>query len=107
MLKAIYFALHFAMIFLGVVYAIHFEFWIGILIAITLKFVSTVWFSCLLILDWLILFVHTYTHPVNQIVIDTKYSQVYSIMVVWAKGKKLEARAYLSLFFPSYKNLKK
>ena len=35
MLKAIYFALHFAMIFLGVVYAIHFEFWIGILIAIT------------------------------------------------------------------------
>jgi len=35
MLKAIYFALHFAMILLGVVYAIHFEFWIGILIAIT------------------------------------------------------------------------
>jgi hypothetical protein len=35
MLRAIYFALHFAMIFLGVVYAIHFEFWIGILIAIT------------------------------------------------------------------------
>ena len=35
MLYAIYFALHFAMILLGVVYAIHFEFWIGILIAIT------------------------------------------------------------------------
>ena len=35
MLKAIYFALHFAMIFLGVVLAIHFDFWIGSLIAIT------------------------------------------------------------------------
>jgi len=35
MLRAIYFALHFAMIFLGVVLAIHFDFWIGILIAIT------------------------------------------------------------------------
>jgi|TARA_Y100000287_G_scaffold32419_1_gene23849 hypothetical protein len=35
MLKAIYFALHFAMIFLGVVLAIHFDFWIGVAIAIT------------------------------------------------------------------------
>ena len=35
MLRAIYFALHFAMIFLGVVLAIHFDFWIGSLIAIT------------------------------------------------------------------------
>jgi hypothetical protein len=35
MLKAIYFALHFAMIFLGVLLAIHFDFWIGSLIAIT------------------------------------------------------------------------
>jgi hypothetical protein len=35
MLKAIYFALHFAMIFLGVILAIHFDFWIGSLIAIT------------------------------------------------------------------------
>ena len=35
MLYAIYFALHFAMIMLGVVMAIHFDFWIGILIAIT------------------------------------------------------------------------
>ena len=35
MIKAIYFALHFAMIMLGVVMAIHFDFWIGILIAIT------------------------------------------------------------------------
>ena len=38
MLRAIYFALHFAMIFLGVVMAIHFDFWIGILIAITFAF---------------------------------------------------------------------
>ena len=35
MLKAIYFALHFMMIFLGVILAIHFEFWIGLAIAIT------------------------------------------------------------------------
>jgi len=35
MLRAIYFALHFAMIFLGVILAIHFDFWIGLLIAIT------------------------------------------------------------------------
>tara|TARA_R100000908_G_scaffold36993_1_gene16994 strand:- start:587 stop:742 length:156 start_codon:yes stop_codon:yes gene_type:complete len=35
MLKAIYFALHFAMLFLGVVLAIHVDFWIGLLIAIT------------------------------------------------------------------------
>ena len=35
MLKAIYFALHFAMIFLGVVLAIHFDFWIGVAIATT------------------------------------------------------------------------
>ena len=38
MLRAIYFALHFAMILLGVVMAIHFDFWIGILIAITFAF---------------------------------------------------------------------
>ena len=35
MLKAIYFALHFAMIFLGAIIAIHIDMWIGILIAIT------------------------------------------------------------------------
>ena len=35
MLKAIYFALHFMMIFLGVILAIHFDFWIGVAIAIT------------------------------------------------------------------------
>ena len=35
MLQAIYFALHFAMIFLGVVLAIHFDFWLGFAIAIT------------------------------------------------------------------------
>jgi hypothetical protein len=35
MLYAIYFALHFAMIFLGVVLAIHFNFTIGVLIATT------------------------------------------------------------------------
>ena len=35
MLQAIYFALHFAMIFLGVVLAIHFDFWIGVAIATT------------------------------------------------------------------------
>ena len=33
MLKAIYFALHFAVIFLGVVIAIHFDMTIGLLIA--------------------------------------------------------------------------
>ena len=35
MLTDIYFSLHFSMIFLGVVLAIHFDFWIGSLIAIT------------------------------------------------------------------------
>ena len=35
MLKAIYFALHFAMVFLGVVITIHFDTWIGLAIAIT------------------------------------------------------------------------
>ena len=35
MLKAIYFALHFAMIFLGVILAIHFDFAIGVAIATT------------------------------------------------------------------------
>jgi len=35
MLYAIYFALHFAMMFLGVVLAIHFDMWIGLAIAIT------------------------------------------------------------------------
>jgi quinol-cytochrome oxidoreductase complex cytochrome b subunit len=35
MLKAIYFALHFAMIFLGVILAIHFDFWLGVILAIT------------------------------------------------------------------------
>ena len=35
MLQAIYFALHFAMIFLGVILAIHFDFTIGVLIATT------------------------------------------------------------------------
>ena len=35
MLRAIYFALHFAMIFLGVVLAIHFDFLLGVAIAIT------------------------------------------------------------------------
>ena len=41
MLKAIYFALHFAMIFLGVVLAIHFDVWLGLAIAITfgIKFI--------------------------------------------------------------------
>ena len=38
MLRAIYFALHFVMIFLGVVLAIHFDFWIGVAIAITFGF---------------------------------------------------------------------
>ena len=33
MLRAIYFALHFAVIFLGVVLAIHFDFTLGLLIA--------------------------------------------------------------------------
>ncbi len=35
MLRAFYFALHFAMIFLGVILAIHFDFTIGVLIATT------------------------------------------------------------------------
>ena len=35
MLKAFYFALHFAMIFFGMVLAIHFDFTIGVLIATT------------------------------------------------------------------------
>jgi len=35
MLRAIYFALHFAMVFLGIVLAIHFDFTIGVLIAAT------------------------------------------------------------------------
>jgi len=35
MLKAFYFALHFVMVFLGVVLAIHFDFWLGVAIAIT------------------------------------------------------------------------
>ena len=35
MLKAIYFALHFAMIFLGVIIAIHFDAWLGLALAIT------------------------------------------------------------------------
>ena len=40
MLKAIYFALHFAMIFLGVIIAIHFSAWIGLSIMglFTVKF---------------------------------------------------------------------
>ena len=35
MLKAIYFALHYAMMFLGIIIAIHVDMWIGLLIAIT------------------------------------------------------------------------
>jgi len=35
MLYAIYFALHFVMIFLGIVLALHFDFTIGVLIATT------------------------------------------------------------------------
>ena len=35
MLKAIYFALHFMIIFLGVVLAVHIDFWIGVAIAFT------------------------------------------------------------------------
>ena len=35
MVYAIYFALHFAMIFLGVVLAIHFDFWTGFFVALT------------------------------------------------------------------------
>ncbi len=46
MLRAIYFALHFAMIFLGVVLAIHFDFTIGVLIATTL------------IIKWFFMFPH-------------------------------------------------
>jgi len=46
MLRAIYFALHFAVIFLGVVLAIHFDFWLGVAIAITF---TIKWF----LLDWI------------------------------------------------------
>jgi len=46
MLRAIYFALHFVMIFLGVVLAIHFDFTIGVLIAGTF---AAKWF----LLDWI------------------------------------------------------
>ena len=35
MLKAIYFSLHFAMIMLGVILAIHFDFWLGVILATT------------------------------------------------------------------------
>ena len=35
MLRAIYFALHFAMIFLGVVLAIQFDFWTGFFVTLT------------------------------------------------------------------------
>ena len=35
MLKAFYFALHFAVIFLGIIIAIHFDFTLGLLIAST------------------------------------------------------------------------
>ena len=40
MLKAIYFALHFAMIFLGLVIAIHFDPWLGLALfgGFTVKF---------------------------------------------------------------------
>ena len=40
MLKAIYFALHFAMIFLGVIITIHIDMWIGLVIfgSFTIKF---------------------------------------------------------------------
>ena len=46
MLRAIYFALHFLVIFLGVVLAIHFDFTIGVLIATTF---TIKWF----LLDWI------------------------------------------------------
>jgi hypothetical protein len=46
MLRAIYFALHFAVIFLGVVLAIHFDLWLGVAIAITF---TIKWF----LLDWI------------------------------------------------------
>ncbi len=35
MLKAIYFALHFAMLILGTIIAIHIDLWLGLAIAIT------------------------------------------------------------------------
>ena len=35
MLKAIYFALHFAMLILGTIMAIHIDLWLGLAIAIT------------------------------------------------------------------------
>ena len=46
MLRAIYFALHFAVIFLGVILAIHFDFTLGLLIAGTF---TAKW----LLLDWI------------------------------------------------------
>ena len=46
MLRAIYFALHFVVIFLGVVLAIHFDFTLGVLIATTF---TIKWF----LLDWI------------------------------------------------------
>jgi hypothetical protein len=46
MLRAIYFALHFAMIFLGVVLAIHFDLTLGLLISGTF---TAKWF----LLDWI------------------------------------------------------
>ena len=46
MLRAIYFALHFVVIFLGVVLAIHFDFWLGFAIATTF---TVKWF----LLDWI------------------------------------------------------
>ena len=41
MLKAFYFALHFAVIFLGIIIAVHFDFTLGILIA---GFFTVKWF---------------------------------------------------------------
>ena len=41
MLKAFYFALHFAVIFLGVIIAVHFDFTLGLLIA---GFFTVKWF---------------------------------------------------------------
>jgi len=46
MLRAFYFALHFAVIFLGVILAIHFDFTLGVLIATTF---TIKWF----LLDWI------------------------------------------------------
>ena len=47
MLKAIYFALHFMMIFLGVVLAIHFDVWIGLAIAIRKIIICNATCSCM------------------------------------------------------------